>query len=243
MVNFEFGYIPTLFFERFMNIFLDEVSRLISFLSLNPSIVEIHTRLLLDFLTPFHIKDLTVYSVSNSPSVGSIRLDNLSSGLGEPNNQNTQFKQLSTEFGVESLINEGSKHQLVFNREQNSCVSTISNGRISLGLFQADFSKPINGNEIAKLSIFLKLSSLTLFPKIKSFQNSSHPVDNDSNRLTPRQRQVVKGFVEGKTNHEISLELGFSISTIRHETMSIFKSLGVSDRKEAAKIAQEQVLI
>lgn len=232
-----------MFYERFMDHYLSEVSRLISFLSLNPSIVEVQAKLLLDFLAPFHVKTLEVYSVSKNPSVGSISLDNLSFDSGEPNNQNTQLKQLSNEFGVESLINEGSKHQLVFNHEQNSCVSTISNGRISLGLFQADFSKPINGNEIAKLSIFLKLSSLTLFPKIKSFQNSSHPVDNDSNRLTPRQRQVVKGFVEGKTNHEISLELGFSISTIRHETMSIFKSLGVSDRKEAAKIAQEQFLI
>jgi DNA-binding NarL/FixJ family response regulator len=54
---------------------------------------------------------------------------------------------------------------------------------------------------------------------------------------------VVQGFIEGKTNHELSLELGFSISTIRHETMAIFKTLGASDRKEAAKIAQEQYLI
>jgi hypothetical protein len=42
---------------------------------------------------------------------------------------------------------------------------------------------------------------------------------------------------------ELSLELGFSISTIRHETMAIFKTLGASDRKEAAKIAQEQSLL
>jgi hypothetical protein len=32
-------------------------------------------------------------------------------------------------------------------------------------------------------------------------------------------------------------ELGFSVSTIRHETMRIYQALSVSDRKEAAKKA------
>jgi DNA-binding NarL/FixJ family response regulator len=43
--------------------------------------------------------------------------------------------------------------------------------------------------------------------------------------------------VEGKTNHELATELGFSVSTIRHETMRIYQALSVSDRKEAAKKA------
>jgi len=42
-------------------------------------------------------------------------------------------------------------------------------------------------------------------------------------------------MVEGKTNHELAAELGFSVSTIRHETMRIYQALSVSDRKEAAK--------
>ena len=50
-------------------------------------------------------------------------------------------------------------------------------------------------------------------------------------------------MVEGKTNHELATDLGFSVSTIRHETMAIFKALGVSDRKEAAQIAQQMDLI
>jgi DNA-binding NarL/FixJ family response regulator len=38
-------------------------------------------------------------------------------------------------------------------------------------------------------------------------------------------------------------DLGFSVSTIRHETMEIYRSLGASDRKEAAKIAQEKSIV
>jgi DNA-binding NarL/FixJ family response regulator len=44
-------------------------------------------------------------------------------------------------------------------------------------------------------------------------------------------------MVEGKTNHELATEMGFSVSTIRHETMRIYQALAVSDRKEAAKKA------
>jgi DNA-binding NarL/FixJ family response regulator len=87
------------------------------------------------------------------------------------------------------------------------------------------------------------LTSTYIFPKIVDTNPSASLTDLKQNPLTPRQRQVLSGFVEGKTNHELALELGFSISTIRHETMAIFKTLGASDRKEAAKLAQQHNLI
>ena len=82
-----------------------------------------------------------------------------------------------------------------------------------------------------------------------SFQN--HPVGsinlgkrslNDSqdsapSQLSARQLSILRGMVEGKTNHELATDLGFSVSTIRHETMRIYQALIVSDRKEAAKKA------
>ena len=61
--------------------------------------------------------------------------------------------------------------------------------------------------------------------------------DTGSGQLTARQLSILSGMVEGKTNHELATELGFSVSTIRHETMRIYQALSVSDRKEAAKKA------
>ena len=55
--------------------------------------------------------------------------------------------------------------------------------------------------------------------------------------LSERQRKILSGMVEAKTNHQLASELGFSVSTIRHETMEIYQLLGASDRKEAAEIA------
>ena len=61
--------------------------------------------------------------------------------------------------------------------------------------------------------------------------------DAGNGQLIQRQIQILRGMVEGKTNHELATELGFSVSTIRHETMRIYQALAVSDRKEAAKKA------
>jgi DNA-binding CsgD family transcriptional regulator len=58
--------------------------------------------------------------------------------------------------------------------------------------------------------------------------------------FTPRQLSILAGMVEGKTNHELASELGFSVSTVRHETMRIYEILSVSDRREAAREALER---
>jgi DNA-binding NarL/FixJ family response regulator len=68
-------------------------------------------------------------------------------------------------------------------------------------------------------------------------------IETGSDQLTPRQVSILRGMVEGKTNHELANELGFSVSTIRHETMRIYQALSVSDRKEAAKKALSLALI
>ena len=87
------------------------------------------------------------------------------------------------------------------------------------------------------------LTSFYLYSKIQPGLDQNTGSGLSTNPLSPRQKQIVQGIVEGKTNHELSLDLGFSVSTIRHETMAIFKSLGASDRKEAAKIALNRSLI
>lgn len=61
--------------------------------------------------------------------------------------------------------------------------------------------------------------------------------------LTERQRVILAGFVMKKTNNAIANEMGYSVSTIRHETMRIFEILGVSNRVEAASYATALGLI
>jgi DNA-binding NarL/FixJ family response regulator len=51
--------------------------------------------------------------------------------------------------------------------------------------------------------------------------------------LTERQTQIVRLMGEGKTNAAIARSLGYSESTIRQESMGIYRSLGVNNREEA----------
>jgi len=61
--------------------------------------------------------------------------------------------------------------------------------------------------------------------------------------LTKRQLEILRRMTEGQTNAVIARGLGFSISTVRHETMRIYEKLGVSDRREAASKASATGLI
>jgi DNA-binding NarL/FixJ family response regulator len=90
------------------------------------------------------------------------------------------------------------------------------------------------------MTIYLS-SKLILIPLAKNLTTPA--TAEEVSKLTARQLLILTGMVEGKTNHELSIDLGFSVSTIRHETMAIYKELGVSDRKEAARVGQAESLI
>ena len=61
--------------------------------------------------------------------------------------------------------------------------------------------------------------------------------------LSPRQLEILEYMQNQYTNPEIAKELGFSESTIRHETMRIYQILKVAGRREAINTAIAQNLI
>ncbi len=88
---------------------------------------------------------------------------------------------------------------------------------------------------IRDLCIPLALYLSFLHQPSSGISGSNFPTESrDAGQLSQRQILILRGMVEGKTNHELATELGFSVSTIRHETMRIYQALSVSDRKEAA---------
>lgn len=220
-----------------------EVSRFIQYLNLNPTLFELHSKLLLDFLIPFKISRMSLFTVENNGKLNKLASNEASLDYFKSDKELKHIEHLSSIYGKQNIIKELSQKPALFTPDKISCCTPVTNGRIESGLIHSEFSQPITDEVSENYVIFMGLTSFYLFPKLKTTQNWLHTTNHLINPLTPRQRQVVQGFIEGKTNHELSLELGFSISTIRHETMAIFKTLGASDRKEAAKIAQEQSLI
>ena len=50
--------------------------------------------------------------------------------------------------------------------------------------------------------------------------------------LTKRQSEILELMKTGKTNDEIAVDIGFSTSLVKQETMLIFSKLGISGRKD-----------
>jgi DNA-binding CsgD family transcriptional regulator len=148
----------------------------------------------------------------------------------------------------EALIALG-KNAAPWNPAKNLLMIQLRERGAVHGYLVLRFSSPVNETEkveeIARnyavaLGLYLSLAH-------ESGATSTRTVvergDTGSDQLTPRQISILRGMVEGKTNHELANELGFSVSTIRHETMRIYQALSVSDRKEAAKKALSLALI
>ncbi len=80
-----------------------------------------------------------------------------------------------------------------------------------------------------------------------SFFQSEHlfrsGLSSESVELTVRQLEILNCISTGMTNSGIARKIGFSESTVRQETISIYRKLGVSNRKEAAEIGRMNGLI
>jgi NarL family two-component system response regulator LiaR len=55
-----------------------------------------------------------------------------------------------------------------------------------------------------------------------------------SELLTPREIEVLRLIVEGKTNRDIAQSLSVALTTVKHHVHRIISKLGVSDRTQAA---------
>jgi DNA-binding NarL/FixJ family response regulator len=61
--------------------------------------------------------------------------------------------------------------------------------------------------------------------------------------LTERELDVLRLLATGATNPQIAASLAYSVSTVRNETVSIYRKLGVRGRAEAVSKAASQGLL
>jgi ATP/maltotriose-dependent transcriptional regulator MalT len=66
---------------------------------------------------------------------------------------------------------------------------------------------------------------------------------DDGSQLSPRERQVLRYLIQGRSNREIAAAMGLSINTIKFHIKNIFGKLGVSSRKDAVSATIRQHLL
>ena len=128
------------------------------------------------------------------------------------------------------------------------CVVQMRDRGVLQGHVIVEFSHPVSEDKKAHvletiedycvpIALYLSFQNRAVGSNVSGINVINDSRDAGSAQLTQRQILILRGMVEGKTNHELATEMGFSVSTIRHETMRIYQALAVSDRKEAAKKA------
>jgi DNA-binding NarL/FixJ family response regulator len=60
--------------------------------------------------------------------------------------------------------------------------------------------------------------------------------------LSPRQRQVLKGLVEGKSNKEIARALNVAEGTVKIHLAALFRFLGATNRAHAAALGKQLIV-
>lgn len=107
--------------------------------------------------------------------------------------------------------------------------------------------KAVTHGEVLRLA-----SRLTILPSLvrarqwgayQSDPTESALPEDSADALTPRQQEILLGMAAGMTNRQIAVRICFSESTVRIESMAIYRFFGVHSRAEAVAVAREAGLL
>jgi NarL family two-component system response regulator LiaR len=122
--------------------------------------------------------------------------------------------------------------------EQNMVQGALQAGAI--GYLQKNASASDLGNAIRSAYA----GRMTLSPEaVQVLANAGTQPPIQGNSLTDRERDVLKGMVDGLNNNEIAEKLVISLGTVKFHISNIFQKLGVTSRVEAVKLAILQKLV
>lgn len=220
----------------------DVCNRIISLLTDNPAGNEVARAIALDFLFPFNVTKVRISGLRSDDALvflGDYGFAPSTTGNSEPSEI---WRKRDDEIRYVQLNKSG----FGFNPEQTCAAVQLKIRGITTGVIAMYFAAALNADQCRELEeIIASLAGpISLFCFVRPNIPSLGVVPGTENKaidgkLTERQTHILKRIAGGSTNHEIASALGFSVSTIRHETMRIFQILSVSDRQEAARKAQE----
>jgi DNA-binding CsgD family transcriptional regulator len=223
---------------------ISELARFATLLTRNPETEDLLNTLMRDFL---NAQSVTAIEIQMIAADGEL-LMNASVGLGIDGDLKKSVDSLSSLIHSTSIFSELENTGSIYNPVNFLSITSVTMNSSIKG-FRVQYSSDFVPDEKTADQLHAYSSLLTIYltskliPLVLTKILTSPEVTQQASKLTARQLLILTGMVEGKTNHELSIDLGFSVSTIRHETMAIYKELGVSDRKEAARVGQAEHLI
>ena len=225
---------------------MSQIRKFIEWMSFHPSTEEIARALATDYLSEFGVQGIRFGRINSDDSVVVL------GQYGYPDADEWRGRAIpsaewrSGDSPEVRLIASVAKEK--WDPSSRFFMNTLRDHGVIQGYLVVEFKDPINDSAKAKaaesvddlcvpISLYLSFQTRGSVSNVNSLNAINDSRDAGAVQLTQRQILILRGMVEGKTNHELATEMGFSVSTIRHETMRIYQALAVSDRKEAAKKA------
>ncbi len=225
---------------------MSQIRKFIEWLSFHPSSDEIARALVTDYLTDFGVSCLRFGRINNDDSA--VTLGQYGYADAEQwRNMVVPGSEWRT-WNLPAVDIMTGKNSTKWAPDSKMTVVQLRDRGVLQGHVVVEFSQPIaddNKNHVLEaiedycvpIALYLSFQSRGVSTNIPGITTINDSRDAVAGQLSARQLSILRGMVEGKTNHELATEMGFSVSTIRHETMRIYQALAVSDRKEAAKKA------
>ncbi len=140
-------------------------------------------------------------------------------------------------------LNAKKEDAATWSADREFVVINLYSQNVLIGFLTVRFAKALNDTQKLKLDSGDCGRALSLYLALRFLEKleigNESPMEKQEDRnLSQRQLAILQGLSEAKTNHQISKDLGYSVSTIRHETMRIYEILEVSDRVEAAIVGR-----
>ena len=218
----------------------DALAIYLKFLKSNPPLNEIFFFLQSTFLLDYGFASIALYVIDNKSAITCVEssgLDILKEqemiSLSDIKNIIPPMLPTQSEPMTKCILSHD-ESLIFFPFSRHTAIDTFFLHHTSEGLKSETKSPP-------SLNFLSLIQSLTAYHVVISglLPLSEHHASSSGSEiiLTERQKKILAGMVEAKTNHQLAQDLGFSVSTIRHETIAIYLLLDVLDRKEAAKAA------
>jgi DNA-binding CsgD family transcriptional regulator len=231
---------------------MTQIRKFIEWMSFHPGMEEIPRALATDYLTEFGVKGIRFGLLNSDDSILLLGQYGYPDAMAWRNRTIPSEEWRAIETSDIQLIVSSSGQK--WTDDSKFYVNTLRDHGVIQGYLIVEFSNPITEANKFKaaeaiddicMPVALYLSfQIRRSPNQSISINSLDPTrESGAAQLSARQLAILRGMVEGKTNHELATELGFSVSTVRHETMRIYQALSVSDRKEAAKKAMYLSLV
>ena len=128
-----------------------------------------------------------------------------------------------------------------WNPTQTAVVANMKVRFATVGSIVMHFNEPLSQEGLVEVENMMSelIKPLTIFffnrsPRMNEAVAVREVTPINARAFTTRQKEILKRMAAGETNASIAGALGFSVSTVRHETMKIYDKLSVSDRHEAS---------